>query len=163
MRSILFLLLVPFYLFSADYEIVVESSNPDVNNKILNGLEDFNKKFYEQKYGAFEITPFVIYAKDTQSEVIGGLCGYFFEGSSTAWAYVDYAWVDESRRHQGIGTKLFQTAETVAKSKQCTHIQLFTWEYQAVDFYKKLGFECVGIVPRWIDDYDAMFFKKRLL
>lgn len=41
----------------------------------------------------------------------------------------------------------------------CNYIQLFKWAYQAPNFYKKLGFECVGVVNKWIDNYDAVFFK----
>lgn len=161
-KCILFLLTISCYTFSADYEIVVESSNPDICSMILNGLEDFNMKFFRQRYESLEVNSFVIYAKDAHSKIIGGLYGYIFESAFGSWANVDYAWVDESRRHQRIGTQLFEKAEILARTKNCDYIQLFTWAYQAVDFYIKLGFECVGIIPKWIENYDAVFFRKKL-
>lgn len=160
-KYILCFLAIASQLFSSDYEIVVESSNPEVSGVILDGLEDFNMKFFNQQNAALDVNPFVIYAKEGP-KIIGGLNGYLFEGDLGAWAHIDYAWVDESRRGQGVGTQLFEQAEILARTKNCKHIQLFTWAYQAVDFYKKLGFECVGTIPKWIENYDAVFFRKKL-
>ncbi|MGL5626412.1 MAG: GNAT family N-acetyltransferase [Candidatus Rhabdochlamydia sp.] len=70
--------------------------------------------------------------------------------------------MDERKRGQGIGTQLFKRAEILARTKNCDYIKLFTWAFQAVGFYKKLGFECVGTIPKWIENYDAVFFKKKL-
>ncbi len=162
LKYTLFMLAVSCYLFSADYEIIVESSNPDACNVILNGLEEFNMGFFRQKYETLEVNLFVIYAKNDQSEIIGGLCGYIFEGANGSWAHVDYAWVNENRRNQGLGNQLFEEAEILARTKNCSHMQLFTFAYQAVDFYRKLGFECIGIIPKWIENYDAVFFRKTL-
>lgn len=161
-RCILFLLVLSGGLFSTEYEIVTESSNPDVCTTILNGLEDFNVKFFKKKHESLELDSFVIYAKDDHSLIIGGLNGYIFESDFGSWAAVDYAWIDENRRHQGIGTELFERVEVLARMKNCNHIQLFTWAYQAVDFYKKLGFECIGIIPEWIENHDAVFLRKKL-
>ena len=100
--------------------------------------------------------------KDENSKIIGGLCGYIFKSQLGSWAHVDYAWVDESRRLQGLGTELFKRAEIFVRAKNCKTMQLFTWAYQAVGFYEKLGFECIGVIPRWIENYDAVFFRKEL-
>jgi len=161
-KCILYLFAISGCLFSTDYEIITESSNPEVCAMILNGLEDFNLKFFKKKHGSIDLGTFVIYAKDGHSQIIGGLYGYIFESGVGSWASVDFAWVDESRRNQGIGTELFEKAEVLARMKNCTHMQLFTWAYQAVDFYKKIGFECVGIIPEWIENHDAVFFRKKL-
>ena len=161
-RSILFFLLFSNSLFSINYEIVTETSNPDVCTKILNGLEDFNVKFFKEKHESFNVELFIIYAKDDHSQIIGGINGYIFVSDIGSWASVEYAWVDESSRRVGIGTKLFEKIESLAKMKNCNHIQLLTFDYQAVDFYKKLGFECVGIIPEWIENHDALYFRKKI-
>ncbi len=146
---------------AVDYKIVTEN-NPKVCSQIQRGLEEFNRDFFRKKYANFEIDNFVVYAKGKKGEFLGGICGYIFEGEKAAWCYVDYAWVSEKMRRHGIGTKLFKELERYALSKHCAYIQLFTWKYQAVDFYKKLGFEVVGTIPGWMDGYDAIFFKKNL-
>ncbi len=149
-------------LLATEYEIVTEFSNPAVASTILSGLEQFNLQFFKKRDPSFALDSFVIYAKDDQSQIIGGLSAYIFERASGSWIAVDYAWVEEKMRHQGIGTKLFKELEEFAREKHCTHIQLFTWAYQAPEFYKKLGFECVGTIPAWTEEHDAVFFRKLL-
>ncbi len=148
-------------LVAADYSIIVEDSNPPVAAKILVGLEAFNIDYFKQRHGEDrDSLPFVIYATDGEGLVIGGLSGGIFG----TWAYVDYASVEPVWQKQGVGTKLFMKLEEHLKSHNCTSVQLFTWEYQAVDFYKKLGYKCVGTIPNWIENtYDAYFFKKELM
>jgi len=161
-KKFLLPLILSSSLLSADYTIIEESSNPEICNTILDGLKDFNMRFFRQKDASLELNPFVIYAKDENSIVLGGLCGYISESQFGSWAHVNYVWIDESRRLQGLGTELFKRAEIYALTKNCQTIQLFTWAYQAVGFYEKLGFECIGVVPRWIENYDAVFFRKKL-
>lgn len=137
------------------YQIIVEeNSNPLVNDAIVHGLQKFNLPFFDQKNCQF----FSIYAVDKNSRIIGGLCGDILGRS----AGVDYVWVDEEKSRQGIGTQLFSQLETFAKSKNCDCIQVFTYKFQAPEFYKKLGFKCVGIISNWIEGHDVMFFKKYL-
>lgn len=106
-------------------EIITEFSNPAVASTILGGLEQFNLQFFKKRDPSFALDSFVIYAKDDQSQIIGGLSAYIFKRESGSWIAIDYAWVEEKRRNQGIGTKLFVQLEDFAKEKQCTHIQLF--------------------------------------
>jgi len=155
-------LLVSAGLLATQYEIVTEFSNPAVATTILHGLENFNLQFFKKGDPSFALDSFVIYARDEQSQIVGGLCAYIFEKAVGSWIAVDYAWVEEKMRHQGIGTKLFTQLEELARQKNCTHIQLFTWAYQAPGFYQKLGFECVGTIPAWTEEHDAVFFRKQL-
>ena len=140
----------------APYRVIIEEeSNPLVNNAILHGLQSFNLPLFNQKDCQF----FSIYALDGNSQLIGGLCGDILGKSAS----VDYAWVDEKWRGQGIGTQIFSQLEIFAKSKDCQFIHLFTYEFQAKEFYYKLGYECVGTISNWIDDHDVIFFKKYLV
>lgn len=162
-RQLCFLMITCCSLFSENYAIFEEDSNAEVSNAIVMGLKDFNDRIFEKKYSV-EFTPFVIYARDENSKVIGGLTGFTCCGSPLgSWASVDYAWVDENRRNQGIGTQLFERLEALAESKDCSYIQLYTMDYQAVGFYKKLGFECIGVISKWVENHDVVYLRKPIV
>ena len=88
-------------------------------------------------------TPLNIGEYDESGKMIGGILG----GTYWGWMYVDILWVHESHRKQGIGSKLLQTAETEAIRRGCHHVHLDTMSWQAPDFYKKHGYEVIGILP----------------
>jgi ribosomal protein S18 acetylase RimI-like enzyme len=60
--------------------------------------------------------------------------------------YIDILWVDESYRGQGIGKALYYQVENEAKKLGATLIHLETLDFQAKDFYIKLGFEIYGVL-----------------
>ena len=61
--------------------------------------------------------------------------------------YVDILWVHEDHRKNGIGTKLLLEAEKEAIRRGCHHVHLDTMSWQAPDFYRKHGYEVIGILP----------------
>ena len=76
-------------------------------------------------------------------QMIGGILG----GTYWGWMYVDVLWVHENHRHKGIGSKLLREAETEALCRGCHHVHLDTMSWQAPEFYKKHGYEVIGILP----------------
>lgn len=80
---------------------------------------------------------------DSQGNIIAGLLG----GTYWGWMYVDILWVHEDHRKNGIGTKLLLEAEKEAIRRGCHHVHLDTMSWQAPDFYRKHGYEVIGILP----------------
>ncbi len=54
--------------------------------------------------------------------------------------------MDEDLRKLGYGKNLLLEAEKIAKGKKCEFIKLDTLSFQALDFYKKQGFEVFGTI-----------------
>ena len=106
---------------------------------IREALHQFNR----ESVGEDGHTPLNIATYDKNGNTIGGLLG----GTYWGWMYVDILWVHESHRHQGIGSKLLREAEKIALSRGCHHVHLDTMSWQAPEFYKKLGYEVIGILP----------------
>lgn len=50
-------------------------------------------------------------------------------------------WVDEALRHEGQGTRLMQAFEQAAMARGCRTFYLDTFSFQALDFYRSLGYE----------------------
>ena len=102
-------------------------------------LEQYNN----ESVGEDGHTPLNIVEYDENGNIIGGIIG----GTCWGWMYVDILWVHENHRHKGIGSKLLIEAEKESIRRGCHHVHLDTMSWQAPEFYKKLGYEIIGILP----------------
>ena len=119
------------------------------------GLKEFN----ESKAGASNYKPLAIFLRDSEDHVVGGLNG----STGRDWLEIDCLWVSEVVRGQGYGTKLIQTAEKEAIARGCRHAFLDTFSFQALDFYKKLGYVVFGTLEDFPQGHSRYFLKKTIL
>ena len=108
-------------------------------NTVRAALAAFNDK----AVGADGHTALNIVEYDKHGTVIGGILGDTYWG----WLYIDILWVAEAHRGQGLGSRLLAEAEKEAILRGCHHVHVDTMSWQAPDFYKKHGFETIGILP----------------
>jgi ribosomal protein S18 acetylase RimI-like enzyme len=76
-------------------------------------------------------------AQDPEGRVLGGALG-------RTWGRcceLQQLWVDDSCRHQGLGTRLMSAFEAAAEARGCTTFYLDTFSFQALGFYRGLGYE----------------------
>ena len=121
---------------------------------IRESLHQFNR----EAVGDDGHTPLCIVEYDDGGNPIGGLLG----GTYWGWMYVDILWVHENHRHKGIGSKLLLAAEKEAICRGCHHVHLDTMSWQAPEFYKKHGYEVVGILPDIPSGYQKYLLTKVL-
>jgi ribosomal protein S18 acetylase RimI-like enzyme len=57
---------------------------------------------------------------------------------------VDDLFVDEKFHKQGYGTQLLNKAIEIGKDNEKQYVLLSTFSFQALDFYKKFGFNVIG-------------------
>lgn len=100
-------------------------------------------QFNNEKVGEDGHTPLSIVEYDEHGNTIGGILG----GTYWGWMYVDILWVHENHRKQGIGSKLLSMAEQESIRRGCHHVHLDTMNWQAPEFYKKHGYEVIGVLP----------------
>ena len=100
-------------------------------------------RFNEGIVGNDGHTPLAIVEYDESGNIIGGILG----GTYWGWMYVDILWVHEDYRQRGIGSLLLRAAEEEAARRGCHHVHLDTMSWQAPDFYKKHGYEVIGVLP----------------
>jgi GNAT superfamily N-acetyltransferase len=74
----------------------------------------------------------------------GALRGGIKAEVKLGWFYVDWLWVEEAERRQGLGAQLLTVAEEEARRRNCAGIHLHTWSFQAPDFYRRQGFQEAG-------------------
>jgi GNAT superfamily N-acetyltransferase len=99
-----------------------------------------------------------IFAKDEHGRIVGGICGSTWGGG----AEIRQFWVEESRRNQGLGTKLLRAAEKEARRRGCWQILLMTFSFQAPAFYARHGFEVIAVVHDHPRGHQNLLLRKHL-
>jgi len=132
-------------------EITDEPKKEDVQ-LVLDGLDEYN--YSHAKRDVKELGIFI----RENGRVIAGLYGHSFGD----WTHIKYFWVAGSQRNKRLGTKLMSLAEEEARNRGCIGIHLDTYSFQALDFYRKLGFEVLGEIQDHPKGETRYYLLKRL-
>jgi ribosomal protein S18 acetylase RimI-like enzyme len=120
---------------------------------VRQGLEAFNA----EQIGDYAYADFQLYAR-RGDQVVGGMFGH----SGMGWLYIDYLWLDGQERGQGLGKDLLQAAEEQARQRGCVGVFLYTYSFQAPDFYQKQGFQIMGVLEDCPPGHQRYYLKKAL-
>ncbi len=74
--------------------------------------------------------------------LVGGLTGH----TDWGWLYIDCFWLAEELRGGGWGSRLLDLAEFTARERGCRHVRLYTYDFQAPDFYRRRGYDVFGVL-----------------
>lgn len=90
--------------------------------------------------------------------VLGGIVG------SSRWGgfQIDILALPASLRGKGLGTRLLRLAEDEARRRECHHIWLDTYAFQARAFYERHGFSVFGQLDGPGPFYPRFFMRKLL-
>ncbi len=113
--------------------IYQEFAPPEEEEILLEGI--FQEAFKAR--GMQPIRSFSFMMKDESEAVQGGVTGTTYYG----YMYVELLWVDPKYRKQQWGCKLMEAAEKLAKERNCAYICVTTMDWEAMPFYKKLGYQ----------------------
>lgn len=115
------------------YQIDYDANPKRTDTVILsNGISDYAKQMRKQK----PIEEFAFYIRDENQTIVGGANGAMYYGC----LYIDQLWVSEKLRGQNYGTQLMKSAEKLGREKGCISSTVNTMDWEALDFYKKLGY-----------------------
>ena len=95
------------------------------------------RSYNRSKREAAESEPLNIYVEDDSGELMAGLVAETFGN----WLEIEYLFVKEDIRGQGIGSQLLQQAESEAKKRNCRFAFVNTYQFQAPAFYQKYGYK----------------------
>ena len=150
--------------FSASprYKISIANNSPSESIEFVeNQLLEFNFS----QIGSYEYKPLVIFLRDAQSQtaskenIVGGFYGFIGLG----WLNVSTLWVTKYLRGQGYGQAILTTAEQEAIRQRCNYAYVFTYSFQAPNFYQKLGYEIFAVLDDFPPGYQRFFLKKQLV
>ena len=99
-----------------------------------------------------------VYALDQNQQMIAGLVAETFWG----WLAIDYLWVADTHRHNGLASLLLLEAETVAIQRKCQWAKVSTFSFQAPAFYQNLGYQIAGQLDNYPPGHTLYWLQKTL-
>ena len=122
-------------------------------DSIADGLTAFN----ESEVGPSGRRPIAVLAR-IEDQLVGGLSGY------TAWGWLDvqWLWIAEEQRGQGLAARLLATAEAEASTRGCHGAYIDTFSPQALHVYQKAGYAVFGTLPDFPPGRTRSFLSKSL-
>ena len=102
-------------------------------------IGDLIRSYNRSKREVAESEPLNLYVEDDSGELMAGLIAETFGN----WLEIEYLFVKEDLRGQGIGSQLLQQAESEAKKRNCRFAFVNTYQFQAPAFYQKQDYKKV--------------------
>ena len=121
-------------------------------------IGDLIRSYNRSKREAAESEPLNIYVEDDSGELMAGLVAETFGN----WLEIEYLFVKEDLRGQGIGSQLLQRAESEAKKRNCRFAFVNTFQFQAPDFYQKQGYKEVFTLKDYPCTGERHYYQKDL-
>jgi GNAT superfamily N-acetyltransferase len=122
-------------------------------------VEVLLEQFMTDRVGKPQREPFALAIVDERSsQTLGGLWAMSLWGSF----YINVVFVPEEMRARGLGTELLRRAEEEAEARDCWHMWLDTYDFEARPFYERLGWELFGQLQGPAPYYPRHFMRKVL-
>ncbi len=118
------------------------------------GISDFNT----EKAGADDGKNLCFVLQTPDEEIVGGVIG----ATHWEWFYINLMWIREDQRGQGYGKQLLEMAEDEARKRGAKHAYLDTFSFQALDFYRKYGYEIFGELQDFPVGHQRYYLVKEL-
>jgi GNAT superfamily N-acetyltransferase len=136
---------------------IVEASPeevPRLRENIRQGLMAFNV----EHAGPDNYEEIALAARGEAGRLAGGLYGH----TAWSWLFVDLLWVDGPLRQRGLGRRLLQAAEAIARARGCTSAYLDTFDFQARPFYERQGYVVYGTQLGYPPGHQRFYLSKVL-
>ena len=89
--------------------------------------------------------PLNIYLEDEYGNLVAGMVAETFGN----WLEIEYLYVSDDLRGQGIGSKILEMAENESRNRGCKYSFVDTFNFQAPKFYKKHGYKEVFALKKY--------------
>lgn len=135
---------------------ITQEANPKPDE--VQVLGDGIMAYATQKKGHKPIEFFAFFIRDENNKICGGCSCCNLYGC----LYVDQLWLQENLRGKGYGTQLMLAAEKLGKEIGCTFSTVNTIDWEALGFYKKLGYKVDFERHGFLKDSIFYFLRKEI-
>ena len=135
-------------------QVILENTESQKAQEIGDLIRSYNRSKREKA----ESEPLNLYVEDDKGELMAGLVAETFGN----WLEIEYLFVKEDLRGQGIGSQLLQQAESEAKKRNCRFAFVNTYQFQAPAFYQKHGYKEVFTMKNYPYTGQRHYYQKEL-
>lgn len=121
-------------------------------------LGNLIRAYNQSKREPSKSEPLNIYVEDQQGNLIAGMVAETFGN----WLEIEYLYVQENLRGQGLGSNILNRAEKEARERKCKYSFVNTYQFQAPNFYKKHGYEEVFALKEYPYTGERYYYTKAL-
>jgi GNAT superfamily N-acetyltransferase len=137
------------------YQIIyIEKPEETVWGIIGQGIKRYNT----EQAGDDKAQRICFAVQGTEQEIVGGVVAAIYWD----WLYIDLMWLEEAHRKCGYGSRLLTMVEAEARQRGAKHAYLDTFSFQALDFYKKHGYQVFGKLRDFPPGHQRYFLTKEL-
>ena len=133
---------------------VTATPSPAELEAIGGGLAAFN----EADVGPAERTPLAVVVRNEAGTIVAGTSGY----TAWGWLYVQWLWVAEARRGQGLAGRMLAAAEEEARARGCHASYIDTFSPVALKAYERAGYVPFGKLEDFPTGRTRTFLQKQL-
>jgi GNAT superfamily N-acetyltransferase len=134
--------------------IVTDAPSPEELATIGEGLSRFN----DNDVGPSGRRPIAVLVRDEAGEVTAGISGY----TAWGWLYVQWLFVAEAQRGQGLAGQMLAAAETEARARGCRSAYIDTFSPVALKAYLRAGYVPFGELKDFPAGRTRTFLQKEL-
>lgn len=132
----------------------LENMESEKTQELANLIREYNRSKREQS----KSEPLNIYAEDEQGNLMAGMVAETFGN----WLEIEYLYVRDDLRGQGLGSKILKMAEKEAKERKCKYSFVDTFNFQAPKFYEKHGYKEVFALKNYPYTGERYYYTKEL-
>ena len=115
-------------------------------------------RFNDADVGPSGRQPLAVVVRDEAGTIVAGISGY----TAWGWLYVQWLWVSEARRGEGLAGRMLDAAESEARLRGCHGAYIDTFIPVALKTYKRAGYVPFGQLEDFPAGRTRTFFQKRL-
>ena len=135
-------------------KLELENTKLERTHELANLIRAYNRANREPS----KSEPLNIYLEDEEGNLVAGMVAETFGN----WLEIEYLYVSEDLRRQGIGSKILKMAENESRNRDCKYSFVDTFNFQAPKFYEKHGYKEVFALKKYPYIGERYYYTKEL-
>lgn len=132
----------------------LENMESEKTQELANLIKAYNRSKREPSRSE----PLNIYVEDEKGNLMAGMVAETFGN----WLEIEYLYVREDLRGQGLGSRILKMAEKESRERRCKYSFVDTFNFQAPKFYEKHGYKEVFSLKKYPYTGERYYYTKEL-